>query len=64
MAKLNKIINAFDFNELTMLVEIIEREEKRALQEGYILVEPFEELKNSIQNAKKFSAAMRQEYNF
>ncbi len=62
MARLNKVIDAFSIEELSLLSEIMDHEEERALKDGYILTEPFQELKHSIQSAKRFSAAMRKEH--
>jgi len=53
--KLNLIIRAFDAAELQMLSDIMERGERYAEKEGYILAEPFQELKEAIQRASIYA---------
>lgn len=54
MAKLNLIIKAFQPDELKMLNDILIKREKQALYEGFILPDPFKDLKDIIQYANKY----------
>lgn len=56
VAKLNQLIKALDSTELQTLVEILEHEENRAAKDGYILPEPFYNLKEVIVRARQYNA--------
>ena len=62
MARLNQVIKAFDPDELKMLAQIVEHEEKRAAEEGYILPDPFQELKYILQSANRYTKGFSQEH--
>lgn len=55
MAKVNMVIRAFDSEELQMLCQWAEGEEKRLEAEGYIPTDSFQELKATIQLASKYT---------
>lgn len=61
MAKINKIIKAFDADELQMLNDIIVRREKQAEKDGFILPEPFQDLKDIICLANKYVNGLNRE---
>lgn len=56
MAKVNMVIRAFDPEEIQMLKDIVVEHEKRSLEEGYILPQPFNDLKDSIELASKYAS--------
>lgn len=62
MAKLNMIIRAFDPEELQMLNEIMNNRDDQALEEGFILPEPFHQLKDKIHLASKYANGLNREH--
>jgi hypothetical protein len=62
VAKLNLVIRAFDADELQMLNDIIIKREKQALEDGFILSEPFQELKDKIQLANKYANGINRDH--
>lgn len=61
MARVTLVLRAFDAEELQLLSQWAENEEKRSKEEGYIPPEIFHELKETIQLAKQYASAMRRE---
>lgn len=59
MAKVNLVIRAFDAQQLQMLCQWAENEERRLESEGFIPEEAFQDLKSTLQLANKYANGLR-----